>query len=236
MKQFLTYGNFKFKQSRVRLCSEAKELNFFDKTVFETEEIKNDDEIIEALKNENFSKVFNTKRGGGFWIWKPYIIYKHLQLLNDNDILMYSDAGSSVYNDKYTIDKLNEYVDIVNKSEKGVLAFRNPHIELNWTKGDVFRHFNCMDNKNIYGTRQFSGGRLHVIRKCPHSLNIYKTWWETAKNYPNLFDNRCITSNFEKYQQNRHDQSSWSLICKIYGVEEEFDWRSIPFKATHIRK
>ena len=65
-----------------------------------------------------------------------------MQLLNDNDILVYSDSGSTIPNNKYTIYKLNEYINIVKNSDKGILAFRNPHIESKWTKGDVFEHFN----------------------------------------------------------------------------------------------
>lgn len=237
MKIFLTYGDQKFILSRKRICLEAKKLNFFDKIIIETEDIKNDLEIIDCLKNNNFNKNFTAKKGGGYWMWKPYIIYKNLQLLNDNDILVYTDAGSTIPNNKYTINKLNEYINIVKNSDKGILAFRNRHIESKWTKGDVFKHFNCLDNKEIYNTRQFSAGRLHIIRKCEYSLKIYKLWWDTAKNYPHLFDDtKSITTNFKNFIDNRHDASCWSLICKTNCVEEELNWKSIPFKATRIRK
>ena len=121
--------------------------------------------MIDCLKNPNFKKVFTAKRGGGYWMWKPYIIYKNLQLLNDNDILIYSDSGSTIPNNKYTIDKLNEYINILKNSNKGILAFRNPNVESKWTKGDVFKHFNCLDNEDIYNTRQFSGGLGIIIKK-----------------------------------------------------------------------
>ena len=45
-------------------------------------------------------------------IWN-LILFINLQLLNDNDILVYSDSGSPIPNNKYTIDKLNEYINIV---------------------------------------------------------------------------------------------------------------------------
>lgn len=237
MKLFLNYGDKNFKLSRKRLRKEASDLNFFDKIITETEKIKDDPELIECLNNPNFKKVFTSKRGGGYWLWKPYIIYKNLRLLKDNDILIYSDSGSTIPNNKKTKRILNKYINIVKNSEKGVLAFRNPHIESKWTKGDIFKHFDCLNNKKIYNTRQFSAGRLHVIRKCEYSLNIYKLWWDTAKNYPNLFDDsKSITDNFPNFIENRHDASCWSLICKTVGVEEHLNWRSIPVKATRIRK
>ena len=222
MKLFLNYGDQKFILSRKRISLEAQNLNFFDKIITETEDIKNDLEIINCLKNPKFKKVFTDKRGGGYWMWKPYIIYKNLQLLNDNDILVYSDSGSSIPNNKYTIDKLNEYINIVKNSDKGILAFRNLNIESKWTKGDVFEHFNCLDNEDIYNTRQFSAGILHIIRKCEYSLKIYKLWWDTAKNYPHLFDDsKSITPNFKNFIENRHDSSFLSLICKTNFFEED---------------
>ena len=233
---FLNYGDQKFILSRKRISLEALNLNFFDKIITETEDIKNDLEIIDCLKNPNFKKVFNAKRGGGYWIWKPYIIYKNLQLLNDNDILVYADSGSTIPNNKYTIDKLNEYINIVKNSDKGILAFRNPNIESKWTKGDVFEHFNCLDNEDIYNTRQFTANRI-IIKKNLHSMTLFKIWWETAKNYSHLFDDSTsITKNFNNFTENRHDQSVFSLICKTNGVEEEFDWDSNPIKTTRIRK
>ena len=236
MKLFLNYGDKKFILSRKRISLEAQNLNYFDKIITETEDLKNDLEIIDCLKNPNFKKVFTAKRGGGYWIWKPYIIYKNLQLLNDNDILVYSDSGSTIPNNKYTIDKLNEYINIVKNSDKGVLAFRNPHIESKWTKGDVFKHFNCLDNENIYNTRQFTANRI-IIKKNVHSMALFKIWWETAKNYSHFFDDsKSITKNFNNFTENRHDQSVFSLICKTNGVEEDFDWKSIPIKLTRIKK
>ena len=119
---------------------------------------------------------------------------------------------------------------------KVFLAFRNPHIESKWTKGDVFKHFNCLDNKNIYNTRQFTANRI-IIKKNVHSMALFKIWWETAKNYSHFFDDSTsITKNFNNFTENRHDQSVFSLICKTNGVEEEFDWKSIPIKLTRIKK
>ena len=64
MKLFLNYGDEKFKLSRKRISLEAQNLNYFDIIITETEDIKYDLEIINCLKNPNFKKVFNDKRGG----------------------------------------------------------------------------------------------------------------------------------------------------------------------------
>lgn len=236
-KKFLSYGNKKFIESRRRIKTEASKLNFFtdvkihtEKTILQLSEYKN------AIRNKEFLDTFNRERGGGYWMWKPLIIYEELMKLNEDDMLVYSDAGSTIPNKSYTIDKLNEYVNIVKNSEKGILAFRNPHIESTWTKGDVFEHFNCLDNKNIHNTRQFAANRI-IIKKNLYSMTLFKLWWNTAKNYPELFnDSKSTAPNFKNFRENRHDASVWSLICKTNDVEEEFDWESIPIILTRIRK
>ena len=154
--------------------------------------------------------------------------------MKDNDILLYTDTGSTIPNEPYTVDKLREYIDSVNQSDKGVLVFKNPHIENAWTNGNVFRHFGVFDDPSVYNTRQFSGGRLHVIKKCDHSIKLYKLWWKTAVENPFLFSDHPSPNNFPGFIENRHDQSVFSILCKVHGVEEEYDWDSIPVKATKL--
>ena len=39
-----------------------------------------------------------------------------------------------------------------------------------------------------------------------NKLKIYKLWWETAKNFPNLFDDsNSIIPNLSCFRDNRHD-------------------------------
>ena len=167
-------------------------------------------------------------------MWKPYIIYKTYNYLMTMIYwfiqILVQQFLIKIYNRQV------KYVNIVENSEKGILAFRNPFTESHWTKGDVFKRFNCLDNEVIYNTRQFTANRI-IIKKNLHSMTLFKIWWETAKNYSHLFDDSTsITKNFNNFTENRHDQSVFSLICKTNGVEEEFDWESIPIKTTRIRK
>ena len=77
-KIFLSYGNDKFKKSKVRIKKEAESLYLFDYCIIETDKnILNDKKLKEALTNDSFKKVFESEIGGGYYLWKPYIIYKH---------------------------------------------------------------------------------------------------------------------------------------------------------------
>lgn len=222
-------------QSRSRIIKEAKKLEYFDKCIMETEDIENDPEFRNELKNNaNFNNVYNTEKGGGYWLWKPYIIYKNLKLLDSNDILIYADAGCTIPNNEDTKSKLQEYICNINLSDKSVFSFRNKQIESKWTKGDIFDYFNTTDNEKIYNTYQFTASRI-IVKKNEHSSKIIEKWWSMAKENPFLFSDKPSTvKNFNNFVENRHDQSIWSLICKTMSIEEELDWNSIPIKVTRI--
>jgi len=235
---FLSYGDKIFTESRKRIAREAAKIDFFDKIIVETEKIKQDGEFLSAIRsNADFKQINSKERGGGYYLWKPYALYKNLQKLNGDDILIYCDAGSTIPCNDYTMSTLKEYCGIVNGGEKGVLLFRNPHKESRWTKGDIFKHFNCIGNEKICESRQFSDGIMQVIPKCDHSMSIYSRWWETAKKPPRLFDDSpSKPPNFANFKENIHEQSVLSIISKIHGVEEIDNWESIPIVPTKIRK
>lgn len=87
---FLTYGDSrKYTISKKHILNLTKISNIFDKSIGYSRK------DIDSKFLNDFSKIFETKRGGGLYIWKQRIIYNHLKLMNKNDILFYSDAGSS---------------------------------------------------------------------------------------------------------------------------------------------
>lgn len=212
-KIFLTYGNDKFKKSRERITKEAKSLNLFDNCIVETDKtILNDTEFRKALKNDSFKNVFESDKGGGYWIWKPYIIYKHLSKLNDGDILVYTDSGCK-------IDKNNQIKNIfddLNSNKYNMTLNINGHIEKKWSKGDVLKYHDVENNEKILNDSQLEGGRVFLI-KNDNTMKIISKWWDVAKNHPELFDDsKSVVPNKEGFEENRHDQSHISILCKLH--------------------
>lgn len=212
-KIFLTYGNDKFKKSRKRITKEAESLNLFDDCILETDKtILNDTEFRKALKNDSFKKVFESDRGGGYWLWKPYIVYKHLSKLNDGDILFFVDAGCK-------IDKNNQIKNIfddLNSNKYNMTLNINGHIEKKWSKGDVLKYHNVENNEKILNDSQLESGRVFLI-KNNNTMKIISKWWDVAKNHPELFDDsESVVPNKEGFEENRHDQSHISILCKLH--------------------
>lgn len=234
---FLTYGDDRFKESRKRIIKESINAKVFSKCILETREIKKEKEFKDALKNKQFQKSFEIIKGGGCYIWKPYIIYKHLlNTLSENDILVYADSGSTVVGNKKKFHRLFNLI----QDEKGVLVARNgTHLESEYCKGDVFKYFKVEKDPSIWNTITFQCS-THFVKKCNHSLQMYKKWWDIAKNRPDLFDNNVASEfpNYQNYIRHVWDTGTWSLICKTMGYSKEVKLQDLytTIKVTRIRK
>jgi hypothetical protein len=128
-----------------RLKKQAVETGFFDEIFF-----YNENDFDKNFLNQNRKILKPTVRGYGYWIWKPYIIKKTLSSIDDEDILLYIDAGS--YLNKNGKERFFEYINIVKKNESGLLTFElngDAFKEKYWTKGDLFDYFNVRNNIEI---------------------------------------------------------------------------------------
>ena len=100
MIHLISYGDDNYRDAKKRIEMEASSTGWFDSiTVYGPEILDNN------FKNK-FKEVLNHPRGAGYWIWKNYIIKKKLSEINDNDILIYVDAGCSI-NKKGKKDLMN---------------------------------------------------------------------------------------------------------------------------------
>ena len=90
MIHFISYGDDNFTTSKKRLFKESSESGWFDNIViYEKKDI-------DSIFSNKFKDILNKRRGGGYWIWKPYFIHKKLMEINMNDILVYVDAGCTI--------------------------------------------------------------------------------------------------------------------------------------------
>ena len=63
-----------------------------------------------VARNKN---ILQRKRGAGYWLWKPYIIFQELYLASEGDIIVYSDASVDVIANISHLIKLTEKQDIL---------------------------------------------------------------------------------------------------------------------------
>ena len=207
MIHLISYGDDNYRDAKKRLEMEALNTGWFDSiTVYGPEILDNN------FKNK-FKEVLSHPRGAGYWIWKNYIIKKKISEINDNDILIYLDAGCSI-NEKGK-KRFNEYIDMLNSSDGGIISFKLSHLEKFYTTKEIFNYFNIDTNGDIANDYQLVGGIL-IMKKTTKLKNkldlVYKVYED---------NHLLVTDYYNKnqapyFRENRHDQSIFSIIRKIH--------------------
>lgn len=207
MKYEISYADEKYRDAQTVHVRFAKWFGGFDKII-----AYSPDDIDEEFKLKN-QDIFSQKRGGGYWIWKPYIVYHTLQKLNEGDYLFYCDAGSVI------LKNSNIFIDIMKRDNQDIMAFEvYGHEEQAWTKRDIFEYYGnvseeCRRSNQIMGTFLFA-------KKTETTLSIIKEWMDAActGTLINDAENESGLPNYESFVENRHDQSLLSVLLKTRGV------------------
>ena len=237
MKQHLiSYGDENFASQREFFRETAIASGFFDEIkIFTREDIE--EEFIEQVAD-----TIQLRRGGGYWLWKPYFIRRMLSNLAENDVLIYCDAGCMV--NGVGRDRYQEYLDMLSKSETGTIDFELPFKEYEYTKKEVFDYFDT--SEDVINSNQLMA-TVVILRKCKYSEMLVDEWYEAACDNPFLFtDELIITPQHPKFVANRYDQSVFSVIRKEHGAnvipDETYfldfvrEGQRFPFWATRLRR
>jgi len=221
-KIFCSFADSKMWRSLERIKKQAEDMHVYDQIY-----VYNENDLDVAFQNA-FKDKLVPSRGFGYWVWKPQVILQTLEKMNDGDILQYTDAGCHL--NKRGVKRLNEYFEIANVSETGILAFQSKKAddekllktfdlpETHWTKGDLFDYFDVRDNKEVYDTEQI-GATILFIKKTPEGISIIHEFLQVFYDDFSLADDSpSKSSNFDGFTENRHDQSIFSIIAKKYRI------------------
>lgn len=208
-KILIAYANEPMKYSLKQFGIQAHYIKQIDKVILYTE----DDLPQEILQ----SPLMKYKRGGGYWAWKPYLIWKTLQDNPDGTKICYIDAGCSIFPgkewDKYweildiydTI--LFQYANIIQRWES-IFGCSKSAIEY-WTKKKTLDYFDILLGTKLYHNFSKIWGGLIF---CKDQNNFFiRDWLDITLNHPDL----VLDPNMEelKHQHpafngnHRHDQS-----------------------------
>lgn len=178
----------------------------------------NVDKVIEYSPNDidndffcKYKKILTQSRGGGYWLWKPYIIKKTLDLLSDGDYLFYCDSGA------YYCNSVDYLIECLENNNESILAFEIPLIEKQWTKRDCFILMEC-DSKEYVNTNQRIATYI-LFKKDETTIKFVNEYLEYCCNESILTDRKStLEDNYSEFTDHRHDQSVFSLLTKKYKI------------------
>lgn len=167
------------------------------------------DDIDSEFGKKN-AKILSMKRGGGYWLWKPYFIKKTLDSLEWNEYLFYSDSGS------YFIDSIHHIKEVV---EQDIVPFELQYIEKKWTKRDAFLLMGC-DSPKYSETKQRMAS-FSLWKKTQFSVDFVNEWLTLSQDERLITDlgNTLGQENYNGFVEHRHDQSIFSLLTKKYNLQ-----------------
>lgn len=233
---FITYGDKLYEKSKERLVNEAIKFGLFSTiTAYGPDDIPKDFE-------EKYKDILSKPRGGGYWIWRPPIILKKLNQIDDGDYLIYLDAGCQLINGGQK--RFLEYINMLQQSKYGIMSFQMPFVEYNWTSSKIFEYFN-LPIFGDEGVSQQSCGGILVMRKNEHLMKIMNHMMKIINDDVLLFTD-FYQNNHKGFIENRHDQSIISILRKIHGsvvIPDESDSNHFqntdkviyPFRATRLK-
>lgn len=223
-KTLCTFANHFIAKGFPRFKEQAESMRIFDEIIFYTQ-----NDLGKDFRAKYGRYLFPYSRGFGYWAWKPYLILKTLEKLDEGDILLYTDLGC-FFNPKGQ-ERMMEYYEMVEKSPVGILGFRsyeksyngmpeNTYYEYQYTKGDILDYFGVRNDLSYTQTTQFEATAI-FFKRTNITIKFLQEWLEAIYTDLTLItDAPSRSPNLEGFVENRHDQSLYSILAKKYKIAE----------------
>lgn len=207
---FITFGTDDYIPYATQNVKSALNIGKFD-----TSKIYTMNDIDQFYKQKN-AYLLTFKRLGGYAVWKPYIILKHLVSMDEGDVLCYNDSKylwlKNVRDFENDILKTNNIGVYSNKPNSGT------HIEKQWTKFDAHVLMNIKKEPKTANSNQAWSGFI-MLKKNIETITFVSEWLTYNQDYRICGDGKSLFGlNDPIFIENRHDQTILSLLCKKWGV------------------
>ena len=222
------YADARYKSQQELNTSSAYEFGKVDQVI---EFHEND---IQDLK-EAYPQHFKIARGGGLWLWKPYIILKTLDRIEYGDYLFYCDSGAVF------IDDLHQMIPDMEASGKDLMVVEQPLLSHCFTKKECYY---LMGWDNYSGNQILSGYIL--MKKSAQSISYMQEWLENMKDIRKAYGKKFLNEidEFKDFISHREDQSVLDILRQKWGIEGHrdpsdfgiFPWQYMRAGGYHRKK
>lgn len=190
-KTFVTYGDDNYRESLERIGREARATGVFDSVRLYTP----------ADLPEPFASYTRAyPRGGGYWLWKPFVIVSELDRAAEGDIVVYADAGCTLMPHA----DWQRYFDAVDGREE--LFFLAEGKSAKWCKKEVFDYFGT--RRDAWKNASQVQATFIIARKSGRN-EVLRRWYDLAVAHPELFvDAAAGSEQHPRFREHRHDQAA----------------------------
>jgi len=229
----ISFASLDLKRSVKRFIKQSNEID-----LYEDVKIYSFSDLSLEKKNqiESFFKI-NQKRLFGYACWKPEIILNYFDKIPEGAILQYSDIGCHI-NKKGRL-RLKHYLDMTNKNQILAFQYKQPKLEIEknlkfqiyyeneYTKEDLFDYLKIPKNSDIRYSEQVWSGTI-FFKKNNQTRSFLKKWNEICSINYLIDDTTSKKNNMKEFIEHRHDQSVFSILCKMNNVHclsaSECEW------------
>lgn len=144
--------------------------------------------------------ILDQSRGGGYWLWKPYIILQAFEKLAYNDALLYLDSGDTISPGILPFIKNA-------MAHRDILLTLGDRVNKHYTKRDCFVLMGC-DTEDYWNCLQIEAGVI-LIKKTKQTIELLQEWLSYCSDFRISTDskNEYELDNFDGFIDHRHDQS-----------------------------
>ena len=209
----ISYATSSFLPKAVQLLDSARLMGFITK-LYTPSDL--DQDFI--VRNDH---ILQLKRGAGFWLWKPYIIFHHLlYVAEENDIVCYIDAVNKRFDNHFDLFLLLSqwtseppYVRPANR-KPGFQFYE----EVMYTKMDSYLIMNTNRTYSGMEAYQVWAGFL-AMKRSFQAISFISEWLTYCRDDRNLLDNpSMLLRNDDQFIENRHDQSVLHLLTRKWKI------------------
>ena len=209
----LTYATVSHAGAAARLVHSAHAVGGFD------EALSFGPTDLDTMYRRRNTHILELPRGGGYWVYKPYIIMRYMYDTADpGDVVCYMDSmyefkkPFTAQVDAWLNSSALPIAITVNKPDE--TTFYEKH----WTKSDAFILIGGVDESDMRETLQAWCGFI-CFRNTFDALQYVAEW------YTYCTDERIVTDSpsvfgveSPDFKENRHDQTVCSLLAKKYNL------------------
>lgn len=156
---------------------------------------------IEPNYFETHKDILLQKRGAGYWLWKPYFILKTLNMMPEDDILLYVDS-SGVFR-----DGIYQLLDLA--KENNITVFPNFHNNRGMIKKSVIEKMVNGDDKFLDKVQL--DGSIILLRNNNETRAIIEEWLKYCE-MKDLLTDIPSENEYSDFKDHRHDQAILSIM------------------------